>query len=80
MVTRVKRLVLEGRIDEGSEVFVVTDNAVSESIFYKGSTKVSLLHDLVVELRKIELEKKLIIHVIWCSGKRMIQIGVDGLS
>ena len=80
MVTRVKRLVLEGRIDEGSEVFVVTNNAVSESIFYKGSAKVSMLHDLVVELRKIELEKKLIIHVIWCSGKRMIQIGVDGLS
>ena len=65
-----KRLVLEGRIDEGSEVFVVTNNAVLESIFYKSSAKVSMLHDLVVELCKIELEKKLIIHVIWCSGKK----------
>lgn len=61
-------------------MFVVTDNAVSESIFYKGSAKVSLLQNLLVELRKIELEKKLIVHIIWCFGRKMIRIGVDGLS
>ena len=76
----VKQLALDGNIDEDSEVFVVTDNAVSESIFYKGSAKVSLLHDIIVELQKIELEKKLIVHVISCSRRRMIQISVEGLS
>ena len=80
LVNRTIRLAKEGKIKTGSEVFVVTDNVVTESIFYKGSSKTSSLNELIVELRKLECENCLIIHVIWCSGKRMIRTGVDGIS
>ena len=80
IVNRVHRLAVNNQIKEDSEVFVITDNVVTESIFYKGSSKSSLLHDLIVRLQKMELEKQLRVHVVWCSGERMIEIGVDGLS
>ena len=80
MVIRLKRLINQGKIKNGSEVFIITDNEVSERIFYRGSSKSSTLHDLVVSLRKEEIENQLIIHVCWVSGKRMIKLGVDGLS
>ena len=80
LVIRVKRLVLEGIVKKGSEVFVVTGNSVMESIFYKGSSKSSSLHDLIVGLRKLEIENQLIIHFCWVAGKRLIKMGVDGLS
>ena len=35
---------------------------------------------MIVKLKKLEMERTLIVHVFWISGKRMIKIGVDGLS
>ena len=73
MVIRLKRLINQGKIKNG------TDNEVSERIFYRGPSKSSTLHDLIVSLRKAEIENQLINHVRWISGKRMIKLGVDGL-
>ena len=62
------------------EVFIVTDNAVFESFYFKGSSKSRQLHEMVIELKKLEMEGALLVRVVWISGKRMIRIGVDGLS
>jgi len=80
LVLRLKKLVNDGFVPKGSEVFIVTDNAVFESIYFKGSSKSHFLHETIVELKKLEMERTLIVHVFWISGKRMIKIGVDGLS
>ena len=35
---------------------------------------------MILDLRKMELDGELIIHLIWISGKRMIAQGTDGVS
>jgi hypothetical protein len=65
---------------EGSELFVFTDNFLSERAFYNGSSKSKRLHALVMRLRKLEMEGKIVIHVIWFAGTRMKDQGTDGLS
>lgn len=53
LVPKLKELVDQGKIGEGSEdLLVFTDNKVSESIFYKGSSNSSPLYDLIIDLRK----------------------------
>jgi hypothetical protein len=73
-------MIVGGKIQAGTEVFICTDNAVAESTYFKGSSKSRELHDMIVELRKLEMKGLLIIHFIWISGRRMIQHGTDGLS
>ena len=70
-----------GRNELGNcEVWLYTDNFVSERAFYKGSSKNRELHGLVLRLRKLEMEVGMSLHIIHISGKRMILSGVDGLS
>ena len=69
-----------GKIQAGTEVFICTDNAVAESMYFKGLSKSQELHGMIVKLRKLEMKGPLIIHFIWISGKRMIQHGTNGLS
>ena len=64
----------------GSEVFIFTDNSVAESCFYKGTSQSRALFNLILRLRKIELEGGLKLQVIHISGARMIAQGTDGLS
>jgi hypothetical protein len=80
LVLRIERMVETGEFREGTELFVFTDNAVSERAFYKGSSSSRLLHELVLKLRKLEMKGDLFVHFIWIAGKRMIQQGTDGLS
>ena len=47
---------------------------------YKGSSRSSLLHQIVLALRKMEMVGDIIVHFVWISGNRMIWNGVDGLS
>jgi hypothetical protein len=74
---------LEGAIKEhelgGSEIFIFTDNSTSEAAFWKGTSRSRLLFDLVLRLKKLEMDYNLILHVIPVSGKRMIDQGSDGL-
>jgi hypothetical protein len=80
LVLRIEQMVESGELAEGSELFVFTDNFVSERAFHNGSSKSRRLHTLVLKLRKMEIEGKLIIHVVWFAGTRMKEQGSDGLS
>ena len=63
-----------------AEFFLFTDNSTSEACFYRGSSKSKLLHELVLRLRKLEMDYTLTIHVVHVSGDRMIAQGTDGGS
>jgi hypothetical protein len=65
---------------KGSELWMFTDNSTAESCFYNGGSLSELLHELVLRLRKIELDHGFILHVVHVSGMRMIAQGTDGLS
>ena len=62
------------------EVFLLTDNLVAENAFYKGSSSSEKLFNLILRLRKLELEGDIILHMVHVSRKRMIASGVDALS
>ena len=78
----VETLEAMGRRDElkGKEVFIFTDNSVSESIAAKGSSSSPLLFELVVRLYKLEMQFLCRIQVVHVAGTRMIAQGTDGLS
>ena len=73
-------MVKTSQIKKSSEVFVCTDTMVMEQTYTKGLFKIPKLHDLIVELLKLEMEGKLIIHSIWIAGTQMISQGTDALS
>ena len=77
---RIKRMLKNQDLKKGSEVFVFTDNSCAESTMYKGSSKSRLLHEMVLDLRAMEMAGDIIVHFVWISGKRMIWQGGDGLS
>ena len=76
----IREKVKSGSIKRGSEVFVFTDNSTAEATMYKGSSRSPLLHQMVLDLRKMEMVGDIIVHFVWISGKRMIHQGTDGLS
>lgn len=79
LVDTVKAEARVGRL-QGCEFFLFTDNSTAESCYYRGSSKSKQLHLLVLELRMLEMEFGLTIHIIHISGKRMIAQGMDGCS
>lgn len=80
LVIRLKMIVECGRIQKRTEVFICTDNQVAKSIYFKGLIKSCELHEIIVRLRKLEMEGRLIVHFLWISGKWMIEKRTDGLS
>ena len=64
----------------GSIMIMATDNATAESCFYKGNSSSEKLFELVVRLRKLELQHQFKLYVTHVSGKRMISQGTDGIS
>ena len=65
---------------KGYSIFVFTDNSTAELAYYKGNSKSKLLHNMVTQLRAIELEERCSISIIHVSGERMKSQGTDGLS
>ena len=63
-----------------AEIWLFTDNATAEGCFHKGSSSSPLLHELVLRLRRVELEHEIVLFVVHVAGKRMIAQGTDGLS
>jgi hypothetical protein len=61
------------------ELFMFTDNMVSENEFYRGTSSSPILFELVMRPRLLEMHGGWKLHVIHISGKRMIQQGTDGL-
>jgi hypothetical protein len=70
-----------GELDD-VELFMFTDNSTAEAAFWKGTSKSELLLGLVlyIDLRELEMETGLMLHILHVSGKRMIAQGTDGLS
>ena len=64
----------------GREVFLFTDNAVSESVAAKGSSASPKLYELVVRLYRLEMKYLCKLEMIHVAGTRMIEQGTDGLS
>ena len=80
LVLRLEDLLKSGKVKRGTELWLFTDNAVSESAFNKGSSKSKLLHELCARVRKAEMAYSLQVQVVWIAGTRMISQGTDGLS
>ena len=64
----------------GFEIFICTDNAVSEAAYFNGSSSSEELHNCIVRLRQLEMGHGCKIYIFHVSGKRMIKQGSDGLS
>lgn len=62
------------------ELFLYTDNSVLDCAYYRSLSSLRLLFHLILWLRKIQMTDDLIIDVIYISGKRTIEYGVDILS
>ena len=79
LVESLEKLCLEHQLG-GSEIFIFTDNSTAESAYWKGTSTSKLLFELILRLKKLEMDYDLILHVIHVSGKRMIAQGTDGIS
>lgn len=80
LVLKLEDMVREGSLHAGVELFLFTDNYVTETVFEKGDARSKPLFDLVLRLRQLEMRHGLFVRVIWVSGRRMIAQGTDGLS
>ncbi len=52
----------------------------AKGCFFHGGSSSKLLHELVLRLRKTEMEYDVTLHVVHVAGSRMIAQGTDGLS
>ena len=64
----------------GGELWLFTNNTTDEGWFFRGGSSLKLLHELVLCLRKTELEYDFTLHVVHVAGTRMIAQGTDRLS
>jgi hypothetical protein len=64
----------------GAHLYLFTDNSTVEGALYKGNSPSRKLFQLIVRLRKVELDCAATITVSHVSGKRMIAQGTDGIS
>ena len=65
---------------KGMELFIFTDNSTAEAAFYKGTSTSKKLFELIVRLKRLEVEHCCLIHFVHIAGTRMITQGTDGLS
>ena len=63
-----------------TELWLFTDNSTAESCFARGNSSSKKLHELIVRLRKVEMEAGLNLQLVHVAGTRMIAQGTDGLS
>ena len=69
----------KGRLTD-SLVFIFTDNSTLEGVVAKGNSPSEYLFELVLDLRRCQVEYRFGLYAILVSGKRMIQQGTDGVS
>jgi hypothetical protein len=79
-VLGIERGLEEGTLPRGTEIFMFTDNFVTERAYFRGTSKSKQLFELILRLRKLEMAGELFIHLIWVAGTRMIAQGTDGVS
>jgi hypothetical protein len=56
------------------------DNLTTEAAFFNGTSLSILLFNLVLRLRKLEVDQQCLLHLVHAAGMRMIGQGSDGLS
>jgi len=64
----------------GAELFFFTDNDAAQNCYHNGTSSSKTLFELVVRLKKLEINFGLRLHIIHVSGSRMIEQGTDGIS
>jgi hypothetical protein len=74
-----EELVRSGRVKD-AEVFLFTDILTAEAVFYRGNSTSRTLFELMLRLRKVEMDGGLNLRVIHVAGTRMIEQGTDGGS
>jgi hypothetical protein len=79
LVETVEEETQAGYLDHG-ELWIFTDNSTAESCFFRGGSSSRLLHELVLRLRRAEMNYGFTLHVVHVAGTRMIEQGTDGLS
>ena len=79
LVTAIEEAHSEGLLNN-LELFMFTDNSTAESAFYKGTSSVIHLFNLILRLRKLQMTRDFMLHVIHCTGTRMKKQGTDALS
>ena len=65
---------------EGAEVWIYTDNMVTEMVFYKGMSDDPNLFYLMLDLKLLALNASFTLHIVHVAGTQMINEGTDGLS
>jgi hypothetical protein len=76
----VERGLKKGIIQKGTELFMFTNNFVTERAYFSGTSKSTTLFELILRLQHLEIKGELFIHLIWVAGTRMIKQGMDGVS
>jgi hypothetical protein len=79
-VVKLEDMVKKDQIPEGTELWLFTDNFVTERAYHRGTSSSPQLFNLVLRLRKLQMEGKLFLHLVWVAGTRMIEQGTDGGS
>ena len=79
LVDTVKAKARAGRL-QGCKFFLFMDNSTAESCYHRGSSKSKQLNLFVLELRMLEMEFDLTIHIVHISGKRLMAQGTYVLS
>jgi hypothetical protein len=67
LINAIKRASFEGLLKD-SELFVFTDNTAAESSFYKGTSSSKRLFKLTLDLRELQMNDGLMLHVIHVVG------------
>ena len=76
----IEKFVAQGTL-KGHELFMSTDNSTAKGTSFKGTSLSEKLFDLVLRLRKIEMEGEWVFHLIHVAGAtQMIWSGGDTLS
>ena len=78
LVEMVEEEAREGYLKD-SELWLFTDNSMAESCFFKGGSTSKLLHELILRLKKTEIQHCFILHMVHAAGTWMIEQGTDGL-
>jgi hypothetical protein len=63
-----------------TELFIFTDNSTAESAFYNGTASSPTLFELVLRLRNLQMNQRLLVHFVHVAGTKMMAQGTDGLS
>lgn len=80
LILNVEAALRNGDIEKGTELFVFTDNMVSERCFHSGRSKSKGLHALIMKMHDLVMQGEIFAHFVWISGERMKKQGGDGLS